>query len=603
MKKFFSGLKIYHKTIGLCVLVVILFSCLLFFYFMPAMRESLIDRKKEMIRELGVTAMGILGHYHNMHVAGTMTVDEAKRGAVEAIKNLRYGPDGKDYFWINDMQPVMVMHPYRPDLDGKDVSGFADPKGTRLFVEMVNVCRRDGKGYVNYMWQWKDDASKIVPKISYAVLFEPWGWVLGTGIYIEDVNAEITAFMLRMAAWAAGIILVALVLGLVIGRNVNGIIGSIIGETKRLLDSASAGNLSERGDPSKVNFEFRGIIDGINSILEAVISPLKVAADYVSKISKGEIPEKIVAEYKGDFNEVKANLNTMIDRTGAQVQNLANLPTPLLTIDKDFNITFINNVGASLAGLTPMECEGKKCYDLFKTRHCRSAECRTQQAMQRDEAVTGETTASPNGAAIPIRYTAAPIRDRGGKVIGALEFIVDMTETRRLMDDSEEKVRYLNNIPTPVLAVDREMNILFMNENGAAVAGKSQDACRGVKCYNLFNTSHCNTAECSVMKAMKFDGVFTGNTIAKLPDGELPIRYTGAPLKDAAGNIVGGLEYVTEIIEEHKAVAEVNELIEAATRGVLTKRGNPDNYKIAGFRNVIQGINNTLDAIINLSLS
>ena len=313
MKRLFSGLRIYHKTIGLCVFVVVLFSCLVFFYFMPMMRASLVDKKKEMIRELSETAVSILRHYHGRQRAGAMTPDEAKREAIAAIKGLRYGPDMKDYFWINDMNPVMIMHPYRPDLDGKDVSDFADPRGTKLFVEMVNVCRQNKKGYVNYMWQWKDDSSKIVPKISYAVLFEPWGWVLGTGIYIEDVNAEISAFIIRMAIWSSAIIFIALALGLVIGRNVNRIIGTILAEIKRLMNAATAGNLKERADPEMINFEFREIVTGFNGTIEAIAGPLDVAARYMERISKGDIPPRITEDYRGDFNDIKNNINTMIE--------------------------------------------------------------------------------------------------------------------------------------------------------------------------------------------------------------------------------------------------------------------------------------------------
>ena len=312
-------LKIHHKTMGLCILVVALFSSLVFAYIMPAMRDSLIDKKKETIRELCETAVGVLSHYHARYLKGALKEDEAKAQAIAAIKALRYGPEMKDYFWINDMRPVMIMHPYRPDLDGKDVSGFADPHGTRIFMEMVNVCRLNKKGFVNYMWQWKDDQTKIVPKISYATLYEPWGWIVGTGIYIEDVNAEIMAFFLRMAAWSGAIILIALAVGVIIGRNVNGIIKSILGETKRLVNSASEGNLRERADPDRINFEFRDIVVGINNTVEAITGPLNVAAGCMDRIAKGDIPPRITEEYKGDFSILKNNINMCIDAVNSMI--------------------------------------------------------------------------------------------------------------------------------------------------------------------------------------------------------------------------------------------------------------------------------------------
>ena len=80
------------------------------------------------------------------------------------------------------MHPHIIVHPYRPDLEGKDISEFADPNGKRLFVEFVKVVKAKKAGYVDYEWQWKDDPGRIVPKISYVKGFEPWGWIVGTGI-------------------------------------------------------------------------------------------------------------------------------------------------------------------------------------------------------------------------------------------------------------------------------------------------------------------------------------------------------------------------------------------------------------------------------------
>jgi PAS domain S-box-containing protein/putative nucleotidyltransferase with HDIG domain len=108
----------------------------------------------------------------------------------------------------------MIMHPYRSDLDGTDISGFKDPNGKRLFVEFVKTVQRQGAGYIDYMWQWKDDPKKIVPKISYVKGFPPWGWIVGTGLYIDDVHAEIAAIRNRLSSISLAILLVISLLAL-----------------------------------------------------------------------------------------------------------------------------------------------------------------------------------------------------------------------------------------------------------------------------------------------------------------------------------------------------------------------------------------------------
>lgn len=107
--------------------------------------------------------------------------------AKRLVKSLRYGSEGKDYIWINDLHPTMVMHPYKPELDGKDLSNFTDKKGKKLFVEFVEVCKKKGSGFVMYYWP-KYSEQDVVPKISYVQLFEPWGWILGTGVYLDERN-------------------------------------------------------------------------------------------------------------------------------------------------------------------------------------------------------------------------------------------------------------------------------------------------------------------------------------------------------------------------------------------------------------------------------
>lgn len=287
-----------------------------------------------------------------------------------------------------------------------------------------------------------------------------------------------------------------------------------------------------------------------------------------------------------------------ISKSRIKIDYLNNIPTPIVSIDKDYNIIYMNNAGAKLVGLTPKECEGRKCFEMFKTPHCHTSECRCHQAMEQDGVFVGETTANPNGLAIPIQYTAVPVKDRDGTIVGALEYVVDITNLKQAIDDALTKVQYLNKIPTPVMVVDKDFNVQFMNQAGAQAVGRTPEGCMGQKCFSLFNTKHCNTAECRVAKAIREDGVFTGDTVANLPTGELPIRYSAAPIKDADGNLVGAMEYVIDISEEYQAVDEIRNLSMAAVEGRLDARANPAKYNICGFRDVAQGINDTLDAVI-----
>ena len=122
----------------------------------------------------------------------TLSLEERQQKAAEMVKALRYGPENKDYFWINDMHPRMIMHPYKPELDGQDLSENKDPNGKKLFVEFANVCRENGEGFVDYYWP-KYGADKPQPKLSYVKLFKPWNWIIGSGVYMEVAEAKLKA--------------------------------------------------------------------------------------------------------------------------------------------------------------------------------------------------------------------------------------------------------------------------------------------------------------------------------------------------------------------------------------------------------------------------
>ncbi len=289
---------------------------------------------------------------------------------------------------------------------------------------------------------------------------------------------------------------------------------------------------------------------------EGVIIPIKYTGSPI-KDAKGNI--KGALEYILDQTEEAKQKQAAEEK----IENLNTIPTPIMSIDTDFSITFMNPAGAGVVGLTPDEAIGKKCYDLFKTPHCKTDKCACARAMKTDSVVTEQTIARPaEGVIIPIKYTGAPIKDAKGNIKGALEYVLDITEESKQKQDAEEKIENLNAIPTPILSVDTEFNITFMNPAGASVVGLTPDEAVGKKCYDLFRTPHCQTDRCALGQAMRTDTIVNAETIARPAEGVIiPIKYTGAPIKDAKGNIKGALEFVVDITEENRQKQEANEKV------------------------------------------
>ena len=201
------------------ILAIGLFIVSIFSVIIPSFEKNMMERKKEMIRELTNSTWSLLEEYNNEIEAGKLTPDEAREQVVIKIMKIRYGKENKDYFWIIDQKPVMIMHPYRTDLISANLSDYKDPNGKRLFVEATKLVADHGEGFIDYMWQWKDDSTRIVPKISYVKGFKPWGWIIGTGIYLEDVKAEIKTLKSSLVRISLIIILIISVILLFIIRQ------------------------------------------------------------------------------------------------------------------------------------------------------------------------------------------------------------------------------------------------------------------------------------------------------------------------------------------------------------------------------------------------
>jgi diguanylate cyclase (GGDEF)-like protein/PAS domain S-box-containing protein len=200
-------------------LTLLLFAGSIYLYLLPSIEQALLNAKKEKVVEITDTVTSTLARLNEMAERGEITLAHAKALGAKFVRDTRYGPDAKDYFWITDLTPRMVMHPYRPDLDGRDLTDYRDKEGKRVFVEFVNAARKTSDAFVGYYWQWQDRPDRIVRKISHVRLFAPWGWVIGTGLYTDDVHAEIGVYRDRIALIFLGVLLLGSLLSLYVVRQ------------------------------------------------------------------------------------------------------------------------------------------------------------------------------------------------------------------------------------------------------------------------------------------------------------------------------------------------------------------------------------------------
>ena len=201
------------RLVAPAVLAVLLSMGAVWVVLIPATENALMERKRELLRAIVASAHSQLERYAQLERSGGLTRNEAQARAVADLRATRYGQEGKDYLWVIDRTPRMVMHPYRPELEGQQLADYRDADGKALFSAAVREVANKGDGYVGYRWQWQDDQARVVPKLSYVRLFESWSWIVGSGLYLEDVHAEIRATTSRLA-W--------------VGSTVAGLVGLLV---------------------------------------------------------------------------------------------------------------------------------------------------------------------------------------------------------------------------------------------------------------------------------------------------------------------------------------------------------------------------------------
>lgn len=265
-------------------------------------------------------------------------------------------------------------------------------------------------------------------------------------------------------------------------------IGNLVSELNKVADTAVQGKLDNRGDENSFKGVYQLIVRGFNNTLDAVIAPLNMTAEYVDRISKGDMPPRIVDEYKGDFNEIKNNLNQCIDSINSLITDANNLTdyamhaklrervdeskhngdfrriikgvhntldvmvtlldsidVPIMGIDNDYKIVFMNELGAKLDSKSGKELEGGKCYNHFKTSDCNTENCACRRAMTDIKKSSSETDAHPGGLDLEIKYSGFPIKDENGKVLGAFEVIIDQTEIKNAMKLTDKIADFQNH--------------------------------------------------------------------------------------------------------------------------------------------------------------
>jgi methyl-accepting chemotaxis protein len=309
------------KILSFFLAVVVLILAGLLGYFLPVVSRSLMQEKRMATKSVVEVAYGAIESWAAKAESGAMTTEAAQEAAKAEIATLRY--HGQEYFWVNDLNQVIVVHGANPALNGQDLTDKKDPHGVYLFQEMVKVAKAKGQGFVNYMWP-KPGSDKPVPKISFVKLYKPWGWVVGSGIYVDDVDAQVSSLR-----WQ---ILIPTVVGM--GILILVVFWVLRGIIRPLREAVAVSNAMAEGDltvdiVSRSRDEVGQLTEAMSNMLRAlrnVVSEVSLASEQVTSGSEELASSAIdlshgATEQASAVEEVSAAMEEMTSSIGQNAEN------------------------------------------------------------------------------------------------------------------------------------------------------------------------------------------------------------------------------------------------------------------------------------------
>ncbi len=270
------------RRLWLILVVAVLMLVVMSGAMLKQIHDDLYDAKALKTMHVVQTANGVLEYFQGLEKAGTLTREQAQQQAIEAIRALRYNQT--DYFWINDLRPVMIMHPTSPKLVGQDLSGIKDPDGFQVFNEMVTVAKTKGAGMINYRWP-KPGASEPVAKTSYVSLFAPWGWIIGSGVYVDDVQAEFVHQVWKASSISLAIIVVMMALLVMISRSILGPLNTTVQAMANIASGESDLTRSLSTDGNDEVTQLARHFNGFTAKLRRVVGELQQSATGLGQAS------------------------------------------------------------------------------------------------------------------------------------------------------------------------------------------------------------------------------------------------------------------------------------------------------------------------------
>ena len=262
----FQDWNILPKIVTISMMSVVIIDAVIIFYFLPLIENKALEWDKRGVQHVVDLAYSLVEEYDKQVQKEIMPLFEAQLRAAADLQGLRYSRN--EYFWINDQTPKIIMHPIKPDLEGKNASSITDWSGKPIFLEFVRVTRETGAGFVAYNWP-KPGETRGAQKISYVKIYRPWGWIIGSGVYVDEVKADMNRIRSQLMLATGLFALLSLSIAYWIGKGITRPLQEVITGLRNIARNKEASQqlqVKASDEIGLLTLEFNGLMHSLGKV-------------------------------------------------------------------------------------------------------------------------------------------------------------------------------------------------------------------------------------------------------------------------------------------------------------------------------------------------
>ncbi len=483
--KRFRNWKLFSKIFTITIVNIVLFVLGALFFIMPRIETNIQSERREGIKQVMELAVNAIQKYRVKAEKGDLTLEQAQKAAAEEVQSIRYA--GDNYLWINDTDHTMIMHPTKPSLNGKKIDGIKDPNGKYLFKDAVAVCRDKGAGYVNYMWP-KPGYDDPVPKISYVKLVPSWNWIVGTGVYVDDI-------------------------------------------------ASTVGNV--RNMTMLITFTCGALAIGLTLLVAFQITkPVTKSAVFADQIASGDLSQEMTLEQKDEVGALVLSLNTMAQKLRTMFRDISG------------GVQVLTSSATELSAISEQMHQGSSETNKKSTTVAETA-TKISSRMESVAAATEQAASNVSMVATAVEEmtnTVSQISEHSGQASAiTLQSVTQSQNTAKIVDELGTSALDISRVTEVITEISEQTNLLALN--ATIEAARAGEAGKGFAVVaNEIKDLARQTAEATTEIRVKIENIQnTTNTAVSEID---QIAKTITEANDIVSNIASSVEEQTSVTNE-----------------------------------------------------